>query len=1129
MKLLNSFKHFSKSFHLLTASQFLGVLNDNLFKFLVVFQLISIKGTEHVVSVSALAGLVYVIPFLIGSPIGGYLADRFSKQKVLHFFNIVEIGVMGLGVVGFAIANPGLLYGSLFLMALQSALFGPSKSGIVPELVSREQLTKANGIQVGVTYLAIIIGTAAASLVSFATESNYTIASVSSVVIAALGAVCSRYIKSTKPQNADTKTSQFKKAFTQIKSNAVLRRALLGSMAFLFIGAFVQIQIIPFGMQILNLTRETSAFLFLAAALGIGIGAAVAGTLSKSHPATALSPLGACGIAVSLLLAGTWATTPLATAAVLFGMGFFAGLFIVIMRSLILIHSKSDSRGSVLSLSSVMDFASVLLASGLALLLDKSGITPQTSFTIIAIVTAVIALITFWCTFKQMLSLLPKALIRIRYNLKTKGIHNIPVNTGALLVFNHTSWIDALLAITASPRPIRFLMERRLYDKWFLNPLMKIMGIIPVSLHDGPKAMIRSLKKAQDALNNGDIVGIFPEGKIVVDGFLGEFKGGYTQIVKNTAAPIIPCHIDGAWGSAFSYYGGKLFSRGVHIFSRRTIQVQFGTPVENTVSPEKLKELVSELAVQNASDMIDSKSSLAKAVIQATRSSWNQTALTDTTGKSLTGGKTLIASLILSKKIKKLAADQKMVGILLPASAGGALVNVGCALAGKVSVNLNFTSSENAFSSAIDQCGLSTIISSKKFVAKLDRKDLPKEKIIFIEDILQSVSTVDKIISLVQARVYPVTMIAPKVSSSKECATIIFSSGSTAEPKGIVLSHRNILANVTAVKKGMAVSGADGICSGLPFFHSFGYTATIWLPLLAGFRAMYHPNPLDGAGIAQAVNQDKSTILLATPTFLTAYMRKASKEDFASLRLVVVGAEKLKKELADTFTQKFGVEPMEGYGATELSPVVSFNVPNTAVNGDTSPRAKRGTIGRALTGICVKIVDPDTGNEISGNQSGLLLVKGANVMEGYLNRPDLTMEAIRDEWYVTGDIASIDTQGFITLTDRLSRFSKIGGEMIPHGAIDEAVQSGLDSEDTIAVTTAIPDQRRGEKLIIVYNETVVSEELLEETIKRSALPNLWRPSTFIGVSEIPLLGSGKLDLKAIKNFALVSSKEVVSA
>jgi acyl-[acyl-carrier-protein]-phospholipid O-acyltransferase/long-chain-fatty-acid--[acyl-carrier-protein] ligase len=235
---------------------------------------------------------------------------------------------------------------------------------------------------------------------------------------------------------------------------------------------------------------------------------------------------------------------------------------------------------------------------------------------------------------------------------------------------------------------------------------------------------------------------------------------------------------------------------------------------------------------------------------------------------------------------------------------------------------------------------------------------------------------------------------------------------------------------------------------------------------------------------------------------------------------VVVGAEKLKTQLADRFTEKFGVTPLEGYGATELAPVVSFNIPNTIVDDDNAPRAKQGTIGRALPGICARIVDPDTGDVLDNGKPGLLLVKGPNVMEGYLDRPDLTMEAIRDGWYITGDIAAIDKQGFITLTDRLSRFSKIGGEMIPHGAIDEVIQNGFCAEETVAVTTAVPDERRGEKLVVIYNETIVNEDILAQKLFESSLPNLWKPTCFVPVREIPVLGSGKLNLKAIKGIAI---------
>jgi acyl-[acyl-carrier-protein]-phospholipid O-acyltransferase/long-chain-fatty-acid--[acyl-carrier-protein] ligase len=340
-----------------------------------------------------------------------------------------------------------------------------------------------------------------------------------------------------------------------------------------------------------------------------------------------------------------------------------------------------------------------------------------------------------------------------------------------------------------------------------------------------------------------------------------------------------------------------------------------------------------------------------------------------------------------------------------------------------------------------------------------------------------------------------------------------------------MLSHHNILSNLEALRMVFRATRRDNICSALPFFHSLGFTGTLWLPLVSGFSASYHTNPLDGETIAKVVRERQSTLLIATPTFLMAYLRRAKAEDFKSLRLVITGAEKLKPKLADSFQERFGIRPLEGYGATELSPVISLSLPDVEIDGIRQTGFREGSVGLPVPGVVVKIVDPESGTTRPEGESGLIMVKGPNVMTGYLGKPEKTAEVIRDGWYVTGDIGHLDDLGFLHITDRLSRFSKIAGEMVPHGAVEDALHSALGTTGVVAVT-GVPDEKRGEKLVVVFAREAGDAETLHKLMAGTDLPNLWKPGRdcYVAVDDLPLLGTGKLDLKGIKEAALAAAK-----
>ncbi len=395
---------------------------------------------------------------------------------------------------------------------------------------------------------------------------------------------------------------------------------------------------------------------------------------------------------------------------------------------------------------------------------------------------------------------------------------------------------------------------------------------------------------------------------------------------------------------------------------------------------------------------------------------------------------------------------------------------------------------------------------------------------VYLEDVLPRLNRIAQLTTFAAAFVLPVWAVnrifLRDTNGDDSTAAVIFSSGSTGVPKGVVLTHRNILSNIDSVGQVFEVSDKDVLLGVLPFFHSFGFTGTLWFPLIAGCGVVYHANPMDGKTIGELAERYRVTFLMSTPTFCATYIRKCRTEAFAHLRYAMVGAEKLRESVAIAFREKFGIDLLEGYGCTEMAPIVAANVPNFTDGGERQVGVKSGSVGHPLPGVAAKIVDLDTGEGPLTGKPGLMLVKGPNLMAGYLDDPERTREAMRDGWYVTGDIATMDEGGFIVITDRLSRFSKIAGEMVPHLKIEDVILPLLG--DASCVVTAVPDEARGERLVAFYTSPSVSAEALWLHLGASELPKLWIPKqeNIYYVDAIPSLGTGKVDLRKVRALAL---------
>ncbi len=500
----------------------------------------------------------------------------------------------------------------------------------------------------------------------------------------------------------------------------------------------------------------------------------------------------------------------------------------------------------------------------------------------------------------------------------------------------------------------------------------------------------------------------------------------------------------------------------------------------------------------------------------------------DSTGVELSGAGLLTRTLALRRLLRRhvLAPGEQFVGVLLPPSVGAVVTNAALAIDRRIAVNLNYTVTSEVMNSCVKQCGIRHVLTSRRMLEKFDFKI--DAEFVPLEDFSGKITALDKIISAAEAWLMPVFLLERSLGLTRvkpdDLLTVVFTSGSTGRPKGVMLTHDNVGSNVEAIDAIIRLRDSDVLLGILPFFHSFGYTVTLWTVLALAPKGIYHFTPLEAREVGKLCQRHGATIMIATPTFVRSYQRRCEAENFKTLEVVFAGAEKLPMELADAFEAKFKVRPMEGYGATELSPVVAGNIPPGRGRTSKLEGVKEGTVGRPLPGISAKVIDLDSGEDLGPNRTGMLLVKGPNVMKGYLARPDLTAEVIRDGWYITGDVAEIDEEGFIRVTGRVSRFSKIGGEMVPHIRVEEAINQLLhiDEEDLRAVVTSVPDAKRGERLVVLHTDLGLKPEEICRKLPETGLPALWIPSAedFRRVEAIPVLGTGKLDLKRVKDLAV---------
>ncbi len=1101
-----------RGFRALVVAQFVGAFTDNAFLALCAAAFLPrrIRAAESLYP-------AFMAPFLLLSLHAGRVADRFSKKSVIVATRVASLLILLLAAFAASPRAPSFHLAAALLLGAAAAYFGPSKYGILPELVPGHRLSRANGVVQVSAIAAILLGQAGGWMLSGAGEFRAALRALAA--LAAAGTLASLFITPVKAADP-SKSLAFRPLrdladdWSAAGKDTVLRLAVLGAAFLWFIGALL----------LLASSAAPVAALYLAMAAGLGIGGYLAGVLSGEKVEYGLIPLGALGIAAGSLGIALFSGHPpfCIAAAALLGAG--GGFFAIPLYAILQQRPAPSSRGAIQGLSYLLSSAAVLCAIPLFMVFVDAFVLSHASvpYFVSALTVAVTA-----CA----LSLVPDSLVRLLlwllthtfYRIRVVGRANLPPTGGALLVANHMSFADALFVLASTDRQVRFVIYRGVYEIPAIRPFARLMRAIPLAAGDDPRELIRALREATDGIRAGDLVCIFAEGQITRTGQMLPFRQGFERIMKGVEAPIIPVHLDRVWGSIFSFEKGRF----VWKWPRRVpypITVSYGAPMPPSSGAQEVRRAVQELSTDAFRFRREEMRPLHRAFIaEARRRPW-RFAMADGSTPRVSFLGVLARSVALARAMRGRWGQGEMAGILLPPSVVAACANIAALLSGKVPVNLNYTVSQGSFDSSVSQCGIETVVTSRAFLEKI--KVSPRGGAVCLEEIASGISKACRVLALAMALLLPARLLERALGAKRrwsldDLATVIFSSGSTGEPKGVMLTHYNIHANIEGIAQVMRTEPRDRVLGVLPFFHSFGFTGTLFFPLVKGFGAVYHPNPMDARAVGELAARHRATIFVATPTFLQSYIRRVDPGQFGSLRFVLTGAEKLPDRVAASFEERFGIRPYEAYGCTECAPAVTVNTRGYRAPGFYQVGGKRGMIGHPLPGVSVRIVDPDTMEPLPAGRPGLLLVKGPNVMRGYLGNPETTAEVLVDGWYRTGDIAALDEDGFLVITDRLSRFAKIGGEMVPLVRIEERLHelAGL-AQQSLAVA-AVPDEKKGERLAVLHTLDEAAIAALLAALPSSGLPNLWipRPDAFRRIDALPVLGTGKLDLRKINDLA----------
>jgi len=1104
-----------------------------------------------------LGGVVLIaLPFVVLFSLSGMLADHFDKARVQRWSAISLLALSLWLLVCHASGWLWVSYCSILLLSIERCISAPSRSGYIKQCYGKISIAQGNALYVCVSGMALLVAIVvfswsysavlaehSSSILDF-TAKGLTKASKPATILLVVGSILQLFFVYRIPEASKLDNDavsgikpwliapSLKNDLCSLKKSPVAVACLSGVMSFWFTSIILFV-VFPHYVLDQNIYISSLGYseIIIASLIGLILGSLYAGRLSRLFIESGYVVIAALGLTLILLLL-PWMRHQGAIIAVFFIYGFCGGLLLVPLNALVQFGVDTPHIGRINSVVSAVLHLLIVVSVLLAVLALYYDITVIIALRLIFVIALVVAVSTLF--------LVPQGLVRYViyfvaarfFKIDVYGLENMPSKGPLLMIGNHTSYVDWAIIQMATPRPVRFVMSHDVYEKWYLKAILKAFNIIPI----GKTIDKVSIQLIVDALENGEAVALFPEGYLSRNGQLGTFNKDFEQVLSQvtTDVCVLPFYIRGLWGSAASCATDRY--KAISKIKTRNVSLYLGETVPTAITAKEIKKVVFELSILSWKRYAESLGSLQHNWLHTAKRMANELCVADSAGLQLSHHKFIVAVLLVAKRLKKLLLGQNNIGLMLPTSAAGAIANMSVLTLGKTVVNLNYTAGVDAVVSAISAANIKTIVSAHIFVKKLKSRGIDWDamvgdtKIIYLEDIKKQNSTRVALRFLLYVKLLPcfiLDLLFMKNVPGDKTAAIMFSSGSEGKPKGVELSHSNLTSNIKQVMSVFNIEDTDTFVSILPLFHCFGLTVNALLPLISGATFVCHPDPTDAVAIGRMVYRYNATILCGSSTFFGLYVRspKLHYLMFRSLRMSIAGAEKLSPKVRQAFKDKFFVDMMEGYGTTEVAPVASCNLPDTLSDLDWHVHVsnKIGSVGLPLPGSAFRILDPDTLEILEQGKEGMIAVGGPQVMKGYLNDPNKTNQVLVTDdtisWYLTGDKGYLDSEGYLFIVDRYSRFAKIGGEMVSLAVVEEGVMSAMDDPDSDVMAVSLADDKKGERIAVLYQSSL-DVDSVRSMVGSSTMAKIMTPSFYYQVEELPKLASGKKDYVSAKRIAM---------